>query len=58
MKKVLPSGNLTQLLNMAIEIVSFLIKNGHVPYLCKRLADGYSSSLNDIKWVLDGSGAE
>ena len=36
----LPSGNLTQLLKMDIEIVSFPIKNGDVPQLCGCLPEG------------------
>ena len=35
-----PSGNLTWLLKMAIEIVSFPVKNGDFPQLCKSLPEG------------------
>ena len=35
----LPSGKQTQLLNMAIEIVSFPMKNGDFSQLCKRLPE-------------------
>ena len=37
-----PSGKLTLLLNMAIEIVDLPIKHGEFPYLCKRLPEGSS----------------
>ena len=39
----LPSGKLTQLLKVALEIVDLPINNGDFPQLCKRLPEGYVS---------------
>ena len=45
-----PSGNLTQLLNMAIEIVDFPMKNGDFPQLCEHLPEGKNPGIQ-----IDGS---
>ena len=45
----LPSGKLTQLLIIIIEIVSFTIENSYCSQLCKRLPEGKFHKQNPIK---------
>ena len=47
----IPSGNSTQLLNMAMEIVDFAMKNADVPQLCQ-FTRGYISIYTYIYYLL------
>ena len=53
----LPSGNLTLLLKMVIEIVDLPIKNGDFPQLCKRLPEGIYLSITHFWYQWAGDAA-